>query len=207
MAKLGIAIIERGTPWQAMEALDKIIHMYVPIEREKVPIVAKIMLNKGLGYVPAIVYTVWGEPTSPRWFPRICDERMKATYSELRQRVEVRVRRDSWLKGVRCWTRAEWPIAVLGLKEVRDEVRLLLDGVLLSEGSPEDRELVRGMMKSHEGLTDERVIEEIKNYNAKFKEIGVFLEKVAEVYDEYPAAKFWIARVGILEGIEEWPRL
>lgn len=128
-----------------MDEVDKISN--VRIEKEKVPLLSKAMLEKGLRYVPMTIYTVYGECTSPRWFHRTSDERMRMAYSQLAEKVKIHVRKHSRLKGA---PRSSSGVANSSteLKEVRDKKILYRD--LLSNSSLDYRILIRRTIGSQE---------------------------------------------------------
>jgi hypothetical protein len=164
-----------------------------------------VMVKKGLKYIPGIINSMFfalgeilqrlklewkfGGCSFMRNHEAVRNE-VKAIYpyaAELLEKVKVKIRGDKTFRQMSANPYGLlWPVEVIGLKEVMDEVEILLKGEILSKDDPRDREIVREFIKAYGHEPPEQVTDEdIEVVNDKLRKFGKFFKEVYEVHKKY----------------------
>jgi hypothetical protein len=183
------------TPWSALSELNKVVvpqFLWTSIE---------LMQLKGLKYIPAIIYTGnFISSDSSKYskpfldyevgLPSLCLEEINRAFELLKRKVDVKIATREFRKEY-----AKWPIKVLDLKEVRDEINQLVAKPLLSKEVPEDRMIAKklglggGLLDLNDVHHDEKIDAVIEKMNKSVREIADFFLKILEIYKKYPNTK------------------
>lgn len=171
-----------------------------------------LMFHKGLKYVPEVVDSMIfgvGEilsrlhlewPPAPKYWRTIKDE-MKNLYPHA---AELMKKVDAGIKMIRGFDRSHffcWPVEVVGLKEVMEEVEILLKRDLFSEDDPRDRSIfekaIEDMGFSRDELEkrplDQLIDEAIEHKNVRMKQWGEFFLGAYEIRRKYNVPLFFAA--------------
>jgi hypothetical protein len=164
-----------------------------------------VMAKKGLKYIPGIINSMFfalgeilqrlgldwefGGCSFMRNYEAVKRE-MKAIYpyaAELMERVRVKIRGDKTFRQMSANPYGLlWPVEVIGLKEVMDEVEILLKEEILSKDDPRDREIVREFIKACRHEPPEQVNDEdIDVVNNNLRKFGKLFKEVYEVHKKY----------------------
>ncbi|MEM2914799.1 MAG: hypothetical protein QXH91_05300 [Candidatus Bathyarchaeia archaeon] len=181
-----------------------------------------LMIEKGLKYIPSIVDSMFfsvgrilrelnldwefGGCKFLRNYEALKRE-MRKTYpnaAELMEKVKVKVRGDKFFRKMSggILYGLLWPVEVVGLREVADEVGFLLKGNVFSKDNPMDKKLIEERMKSiHfskeelKAKTYDQLIEEhILSFNGYMKHWGEFFKRAYEVHQKYKAEMWFLIR-------------
>ena len=117
-------------------------------------------------------------------------------YNRLRQKVKVWVRTKCHEVDNYIAKRAFWPSEVLDVKEVQDEIKILVSGDLLSKESKEDRRIVELAIKWLPDEEKRKPIEVIVDrwiglLNNRIRRLGLLLGRATEIHRRYPDTRFW----------------
>lgn len=179
-----------------------------------------LMMQKGLKYIPSILDSMFFSigkilhRLHLDWEFKGCSfmrdyeavkKEMKSIYpyaAELMEKVKVKIRGDRFFQKMSGGIRYGllWPVEVVGLKEVANEVDFLLKGDMFSKDSPEDRKLIEKRMKSiclpsKELKTHDQFVEEqILSFNEYMKCWGEFFKRAYEIHQKYKAEMWFLIR-------------
>lgn len=185
---LEFQILSKNFPREAKKELEELdFSFYYPS--------IDFMLRRGLKYLPAILCSALRAKTiSYEW-----GEDLTEPFNHLKRKVNVKV-----VKYYHClWRgelRAKWPIRVLGLKEVSDEMNWILENNIVMEKDKEDAKLLKKWLK-HSSYIEEKKKDALKHMtedvNIVTKEWVKFLMKAYEVHKRY-SVTFWMRVIGPL---------
>lgn len=170
-----------------------------------------LMLHKGLKYIPEIIDSmIFGldkaldrlhlERPAPK-YRKVIKEEMRNLYphsAELMKKVNASIKK---IEGFDISYFFCWPVEVVGLKEVSDEVDVLLKGNLFSNDNLKDRKIFEKAIGDMGFSRDElekkplnQLIDEAIEYkNARMKRWGKFFKGAYEIQKEYSVQLYFLA--------------
>ncbi len=172
-----------------------------------------LMFHKGLRYVPEIIdsmvfglYKVADKlnlnwPPAPKYWNKMKEE-MGNLYPHL---TELMKKVDPSIKRIRGFNRSYffcWPVGVVKLKEVSDEVDILLKGDLFSSDDQKDREIFEKVIKMDMGFSEDEfkkkslsqlMDEVVKRENTYMKQWGVFFKGAYGIQRKHNVQLFFLA--------------
>jgi len=180
-----------------------------------------LMMQRGLTYLPEIIdsttfafyrlsdhYNVPVERGAYLFMrnENMVKEGLREMYphaAKLAEKVDVRVkmiRNIGYGKYYFCW-----PVEVVGLEEVREEVKRLLGESIFSKDDQRDREMVRVWLEKFEiggpsfqeeiktkGVTNEEINEDIEHWNSHMRRWGEFFNGAYEIHRKYNAEMWFL---------------
>ncbi|MEM2087522.1 MAG: hypothetical protein QXF52_02455 [Thermoproteota archaeon] len=182
-------------------------HLETPLQEDY----SWVMVKKGLKYVPEIIDSMFfavGEilqrlnldwKFGGRKFMRDYEavkREMKAIYpyaAELMDKVRIKIRGDKTFKEISANPYGLlWPVEVIGLKKVMNEVEVLLKGSLLSKNDPKDKEIVKEFIKMCRSELPKQITDEdIELVNNNLRKFGILFKEIYEVHKRYNVPLFF----------------
>ncbi|MEM4169492.1 MAG: hypothetical protein QXZ66_03100 [Thermoproteota archaeon] len=156
-----------------------------------------LMEKKGLKYIPAIIRSAYAYGEK-----EVEEAKKNPIVSELMSKVDVMIKKypDNIRvdpKTLRSGLKIFWPVEVLEIKEVKDELEMLLTKTFFSKDNPEDRMIAEeyikrtGVSYQEEQMTpDQRITYRIDFMNGFMKEWGEFFKRVYEIHRQHNI-KMW----------------
>ncbi|MEM3448638.1 MAG: hypothetical protein QXU11_09735 [Thermoproteota archaeon] len=179
-----------------------------------------LMVQKGLKYIPDIIDSMsyfsisriigelgldqesgWKRLREDYEFLRKGMEKAFSYAAVLMDKVKPVIRGDGYFrKKTQLPYGLLWPVDVFGLREVMDEVNILLKEGLFSETNPKDREIVKKWMRRYciskkelNEKTEEQLIAEYTLFlNEYVRHFGNIFKKSYEIYKKYNI-DMWLA--------------
>lgn len=169
-----------------------------------------IMAKKGLKYVPEIINSMFfaiggilqrlnldwkfGGCKFMRNYKAVKRE-MKATYpyaSELMDKVRIKIRGDETFREISASPYGLlWPVEVIGLKEVMEEVEILRKGNVLSKNDPKDKEIVKEFIEMCRSEPPKQITDEdIELVNNNLGKFGILFKEIYEVHKRHNVPMF-----------------
>jgi len=157
-----------------------------------------LMRTKGIKYIPAIISSAFacGED-------EIDEQKANPYVSELMRKVNVMIRNYRDDIRTRLSPRIFWPIQTLEMKEVKDELEILLTNDLFSKEDPNDRKLAEEdlknciLSKEMEKMTPEqRIDDHIDFLNGNMRLWGEFFKGAYEIHKQHNV-EMWFHIIGL----------
>jgi len=157
------------------------------------------MKKKGIKYILEIIRAALA--CGENELNEVC---AKSLVAQLMKEVKVVIRCSRDSIRTEFSPRIFWPVEVLDVKEVKDDVETLTTNDLLSKNDPEDRkigekELLEDIVpsKEEEKMTPEQRIDaEIDFRNRNLRAWGDFFKRAYEIHKQYNA-EFWFHVIGL----------
>ncbi len=151
-----------------------------------------LMEKKGLRYIPAIIRSAYAygrkEVEEAKKDPIVSELMSKVNVMIKKSPDNIRIDRETYGSGLKFF----WPVEVLEVKEVKDELEMLLMKSFFSKDNPEDRRIAEeyikrtGLSYGEEQMTPEqRIDDRIPYMNAYLRECGEFFERAYEIYKQH----------------------
>ncbi|MEM3649060.1 MAG: hypothetical protein QW506_07870 [Thermoproteota archaeon] len=162
-----------------------------------------LMEKKGFKYIPTIISSVYAYGEK-----EVEEAKKNPIVSELMSKVDVVIKK--YPDNIRIDPKTQgrgpkffWPVEVLEIKEVKDELEMLLTKTFFSKDNPKDRMIAAEYIKrtgvSHreEQMTPEqRIDNRVSFMNAYLKELGEFLKRAYE-FSKQHNVKMWFHIEGV----------
>ena len=157
-----------------------------------------LMEKKGLKYIPAIIRSACAygrkEVEEAKKDPIISELMFKVDVVIKKYPDNIRVEPKTLGRGLKFF----WPVEVLGLDEVKNELEMLLMKTFFSKDNPEDRAIAEeyikriGIAYGEEQMTPEqRIDNNIPFMNSYLRKWGEFFKRIYEIYKQHNI-KMWL---------------
>lgn len=182
-------------------------HLETPLQED----FSWVMMKKGLKYVPEIINSMFfavgeilqrlnldwefGGCSFMKNYEAIKKE-MESIYpyaAKLMEKVRIKIRGDKNFKEMSANPYGLlWPVEVVGLKEVMNEVEILLKGNMLSKNDPKDKEIIKEFIEKCRSEPPKQITDEdIELVNNNLRKFGILFKEIYEVHKRHNAPMFF----------------